>query len=231
MNNLGLLKQFRPKFHSTQKACALGFLRSNIILFQAPAAKILNPIGAFSTRAVAEGETYESPSLAEGTRLKAVRLQEKEIRVSPWKLNLVAAQVRRLTLPEAYAQTMFSKKHQAKTVERTLQRAAKILQEQSGILPEELMVKEAFATPGTQLKRIKIMGRGYHGIMHRKYAHLTVCLEQIDFDQKIEEAQKLGGRFKVRKWEKLAERAKKAKEESISDRSSSGTENSTNLET
>ncbi|CAM9138256.1 unnamed protein product, partial [Heterosigma akashiwo] len=108
--------------------------------------------------------------------LRKTETQETGIRVSPWKLNLVAKQVRNLTVQEAYAQTLYSKKHQARNVYKTLAKAATEMEERYGLLPEELMVAEAFATMGTRMKRVRIMGRGYHGVEHRKFAHLTVRL-------------------------------------------------------
>jgi len=54
-----------------------------------------------------------------------------------------------------------------------------------GLLPSQLEVVECFATHGSHLKRIKRMGRGRSGKMHRRFSHVRVVLREIDFPLKI----------------------------------------------
>jgi hypothetical protein len=51
-----------------------------------------------------------------------------------------------------------------------------------------LEVAECFTTPGSHLKRNKIMGRGRFGVMHHKISHLRVVLREIDFCLKLYQA-------------------------------------------
>lgn len=57
----------------------------------------------------------------EKRELREVSTQLKEIRVSPWQINLLAKMVRGLTVTDAMAQMQFNKKKHATTVTKLLQ--------------------------------------------------------------------------------------------------------------
>ncbi len=44
---------------------------------------------------------------------------------------------------------------------------------------------ECFATHGTHLKRVKVMGRGRAGKKLRRFSHMRLVLREIDFPLKI----------------------------------------------
>ncbi|CAM9097917.1 unnamed protein product [Pylaiella littoralis] len=117
--------------------------------------------------------------------LREVSTRLKEIRVSPWSLNLLAKLVRGLPVVEASAQLQFCKKKHTTTVSKAIQNALNLADMRYGLSAEEMEVGEIFVTKGKVVKRIRIMGRGRAGIARRKWSHLNVTLKEVDFDEQI----------------------------------------------
>ena len=75
-------------------------------------------------------------------------------------MNLVCQFAAGLTVPEALKQLMFCRKRKAPLVAAVIRRTANYANEEDGLVSGQLEVAECFATHGTHLKRLKIMGRG-----------------------------------------------------------------------
>ena len=85
----------------------------------------------------------------------------KNIRHSPWRMNLVCQMIAGLPVPEALKQLEFSDKTKAPpVVQAVLQKTVNRADIRDGLQPTQLEVAECFATRGTPLKRIKPMARG-----------------------------------------------------------------------
>lgn len=93
-------------------------------------------------------------------QLKTFIGKEKDIRHSPWRMNLVCQFAAGQTVPEALKQLMFCQKKHAPTVAKVIRRTANLADIRYGMQPSQLEVAECFATHGKHLKRLKIMGRG-----------------------------------------------------------------------
>lgn len=85
---------------------------------------------------------------------------ERHIRHSPWRMNLVCQFAAGQTVPEALKQLMFCQKMHAPTVAKVIRRTANLADIRHGLQPSQLEVAECFATHGRHLKRLEIMGRG-----------------------------------------------------------------------
>mmetsp|Transcript_17461 Transcript_17461/g.34846 ORF Transcript_17461/g.34846 Transcript_17461/m.34846 type:complete len:293 (-) Transcript_17461:267-1145(-) len=149
--------------------------------------------------------------------LKSYIGNEKNIRHSPWRMNLVCQFAHGLTVPEALKQLMFCQKVKAPLVAKVIRRTANLADIRDGFQPSQLEVSECFTTHGTHLKRLKIMGRGRSGKKLRRFSHIRLVLREIDFPTKILEATSINQK---RKWlERLAiaredyEKARVEKEE------------------
>lgn len=118
-------------------------------------------------------------------KLKTYEGKEKNLRHSPWRLQLICRHVTGMPLQEALTQLEFLSKRFAPVVQRVLKRTSNLADIRDTIQMSQLEVAECFATQGSHLKRIKPMGRGRQGIMHHKYAHMRVVLREIDFPLKI----------------------------------------------
>lgn len=93
-------------------------------------------------------------------QLKTYIGNEKNIRHSPWRMNLVCQFAHGLTVPEALKQLLFCQKVKAPLVAKVIRRTANLADIRDGIQPSQLEVAECFTTHGSHLKRLKIMGRG-----------------------------------------------------------------------
>ena len=115
-------------------------------------------------------------------RIKQLRTyigDEKNIRHSPWRMNLVCQFAAGLTVPEALKQLMFCQKRMAPLVAKVIRDTANAADRQDGLQPSQLEVAECFSTHGTHLKRLKIMGRGRWVVLERRlhrFGSLAVLL-------------------------------------------------------
>jgi large subunit ribosomal protein L22 len=142
-------------------------------------------------------------------RLKKMRTyegSEKNIRHSPWRLNLVCQFAAGLPLQEALTQLEFCKKEKAPLVQKILTRTANLADIRHGLQPSQLEVAECFATKGRHLKRINIMGRGRHGMMEHKHSHMRVVLREMDFKLRIYQAPSINQKKKLFLMQQQAER-------------------------
>ncbi|CAN0030569.1 unnamed protein product, partial [Ectocarpus fasciculatus] len=151
--------------------------------------------GEVQQKQLALGDVWSS-SGNEGA-LREITTGLKEIRVSPWNLNLLAKLVRGLPVVEAHAQLKFCKKKHTITVGKAIQNALNLADMRYGLAAEELEVGEIFVTKGKVVKRLRIMGRGRAGIARRKWSHLNVTLREIDFDKQIKAAPSRNRREKL----------------------------------
>jgi hypothetical protein len=53
-------------------------------------------------------------------------------------------------------------------------------------IPEELLIKEVLVTKGLAQKKMRIMGRGRTGVGYTRKSHVTVKVEKINFDERID---------------------------------------------
>jgi len=117
--------------------------------------------------------------------LKTATGSTKNIRHSPWRLNLICQFVAGQTIPDALLQLNYCEKVKAPLVASLLNRTVNTAKQKHGLLPSQLEVAECFATHGTHLKRVKIMGRGRAGKKLRRHSHMRLVLREIDFPLKI----------------------------------------------
>merc|ERR1712071_508555 len=125
------------------------------------------------------------------SQLKTYIANEKDIRHSPWRLNLVCQFAAGLPVREALVQLQFCQKMMAPLLANVIERTTKSAYHKDMIQMSQLEVAECFATHGTHLKRIKIMGRGRNGIKRRRHSHIRLVLREIDFELKILQAKSL----------------------------------------
>lgn len=122
---------------------------------------------------------------------------ERSIRHSPWRMNLVCQFAAGLTVPEALKQLMFCQKVKAPLLAKVIRRTANLADIRHGLQPSQLEVAECFSTHGSHLKRVKIMGRGRSGKKHRRHSHIRLVLREIDFPLKLMQAESINQK---RKW-------------------------------
>ena len=114
-------------------------------------------------------------AVAEETRT-TVRAEARYVRAAPRKAQLVADQIRGLTVPEARAVLAFMTRDAARDVRKVLDSAVANAENNHGLVGDDLTVQAAFAGAGPTLKRWRARARGRVGRIKKRTCHITVVL-------------------------------------------------------
>ncbi|MET3590053.1 large subunit ribosomal protein L22 [Bartonella silvatica] len=110
----------------------------------------------------------------------------RTIRVSPQKLNLVAAMIRGKRVNVALADLTFSRKRIAGTVKKTLESAIANAENNHDLDIDSLVVSEAYVGKSIVMKRFHVRGRGRASRIERPFSHLTIIVREVT--EKVEAA-------------------------------------------
>ena len=111
------------------------------------------------------------------------RAVTRTIRVSPQKLNLVAAMIRGKKVETALADLTFSRKRIAETVKKTLQSAIANAENNHDLDVDNLIVAEAYVGKSIVLKRFHVRGRGRASRILRPFSHLTIVVREVEEEE------------------------------------------------
>ena len=104
----------------------------------------------------------------------------RTIRISPQKLNLVAALIRGKKVATALSDLEFSAKRISGTVKKTLESAIANAENNHDLDVDELVVAEAHVGKALVLKRFHPRGRGRMGKILKPFANLTIVVRQVE---------------------------------------------------
>ena len=104
----------------------------------------------------------------------------RTIRVSPQKLNLVAALIRGKKVDRALAELEFSRKRIAETVRKTLQSAIANAENNHDLDVDSLIVAEAYVGRSIVMKRFHARGRGRASRIEKPFSHLTIVVREVE---------------------------------------------------
>jgi large subunit ribosomal protein L22 len=104
----------------------------------------------------------------------------RTIRVSPQKLNLVAALIRGKKVSTALADLEFSRKRIAGTVKKTLESAIANAENNHNLDVDALVVAEAYVGKSIVMKRFNARGRGRANRIEKPYSHLTIVVREVE---------------------------------------------------
>jgi large subunit ribosomal protein L22 len=104
----------------------------------------------------------------------------RNLRVSPQKLNLVAAMIRGKKVNTALADLTFSRKRIAGDVKKTLESAIANAENNHDLDVDALVVKEAFVSKGLVMKRFSPRARGRVGQIQKPFANLTIIVREVE---------------------------------------------------
>ena len=115
-------------------------------------------------------------------RLKGNEAQAvaRTIRISPQKLNLVAALIRGKKVDRALAELEFSRKRIASTVKKTLESAIANAENNHDLDVDSLVVAEAFVGKSIVMKRFHARGRGRSSRIEKPFSHLTIVVREVE---------------------------------------------------
>jgi large subunit ribosomal protein L22 len=102
----------------------------------------------------------------------------RNIRVSPRKLNLVAALIRGRTAQDAVATLTFSKRRIAQTVKKTLESAIANAENNHQLDVDQLVVSRAEVGRAVVMKRFHARGRGRSSRIEKWFSHLTIVVAE-----------------------------------------------------
>src|SRR3712207_5908960 len=102
------------------------------------------------------------------------------LRVSPQKLNLVAALIRGKKVSAALADLEFSRKRIAKDVRKCLQSAIANAENNHELDIDDLIVAEAHVGKALVMRRFHPRGRGRMGRIMKPFANLTIVVREVE---------------------------------------------------
>jgi len=102
----------------------------------------------------------------------------RNIRVSPRKLNLVAAMIRGQPAQQAVAALTFSKKRIAGTVKKTLESAIANAENNHRLDVDQLVVSRAEVGRSIVMKRFHARGRGRASRVEKWFSHLKIVVAE-----------------------------------------------------
>lgn len=108
------------------------------------------------------------------------RAVARMMRISPQKLNLVAAMIRGKKVAAALADLEFSRKRIAGEVRKTLQSAIANAENNHDLDVDSLIVSEAFVGKALVMKRFRPRARGRVGRILKPFSNLTVVVREIE---------------------------------------------------
>ena len=102
----------------------------------------------------------------------------RALRISPQKLNLVAAMIRGKAAQTALAELTFSRRRIARDVKKVLQSAIANAENNHQLDVDRLYVKEATVGRAFVMRRFHTRGRGRSSKIEKHFAHLTVIVRE-----------------------------------------------------
>lgn len=103
----------------------------------------------------------------------------RNIRVSPRKLNLVAALIRGRRAQDAVATLTFSKRRIAGTVKKTLESAIANAENNHSLDVDRLVVAKAEVGRSAVMKRFHARGRGRAARVEKWFSHLKIVVAEV----------------------------------------------------
>lgn len=120
------------------------------------------------------GQEKNSRRVADNEAMAKIRM----LRISPQKLNLVAAMIRGKKVDRALTDLTFSKKRVAHDVRKCLQSAVANAENNHNLDVDELVVVEAYVGKNLTLKRGRPRARGRFGRILKPFSELTIKVRQ-----------------------------------------------------
>lgn len=108
------------------------------------------------------------------------RAKLRMIRISPQKLNLVAAMIRGKKVERALADLEFSRKRIANDVKKTLESAVANAENNHGLDIDALVVSEAFVGKNLVMKRYRARARGRGAKILKPFSELTIVVREVE---------------------------------------------------
>ena len=100
------------------------------------------------------------------------------VRTSPQKLNLVATQIRGMSVPKALDELSFSKRRVAGEVRKVLQSAVANAENNQQLDVDRLFISEAYVGKTMVFKRFRARARGRVGRIQKFFSRVTIVVRE-----------------------------------------------------
>ncbi len=110
--------------------------------------------------------------------MKEVKAVHKFARITPFKVRLVADQIRGKKVEEALNILNFSNKKAATLVVKVLNSAISNAEHNDGSDIDELLVSKVFVDEGSTMKRIRPRAKGRANRILKRTSHITVLVKE-----------------------------------------------------
>ncbi|KGB27316.1 50S ribosomal protein L22 [Candidatus Liberibacter solanacearum] len=107
------------------------------------------------------------------------------LRISPQKLNLVAAMIRGKKVSDALADLEFSRKRIAVDVKKTLRSAIANAENNHDLDIDRLVVSEAYVGKSVVMKRFHCRARQRIGRINKPFSRLSVIVREVQDERKV----------------------------------------------
>ncbi len=128
------------------------------------------------------------PKRERGLEDNEAKAVTKNLRVSPQKLNLVAALIRGKKVEKALAELEFSRKRIANDVKKCVMSAVANAENNHGLDVNDLVVAEAWVGKNLVMKRFHARGRGKGSRILKPFSQITVVVREVPPAPAAEEA-------------------------------------------
>jgi large subunit ribosomal protein L22 len=108
------------------------------------------------------------------------RAVQRMVRISPQKLNLVAASIRGKKVARALADLTFSRKRIAGQVKKTLESAIANAENNHQLDVDSLVVAEAHVGKALVMRRFKPRARGRASRIMKPFSNLTIVVREVE---------------------------------------------------
>lgn len=122
------------------------------------------------------GKQKHERTLADSEAKAVVRM----LRVSPQKLNLVAASIRGKKVGSAIADLTFSRKRISGDVKKCLMSAIANAENNHDLDVDNLVVAEAYVGKALVMKRFQPRARGRVGRIMKPFSNLTIVVREVE---------------------------------------------------
>lgn len=122
------------------------------------------------------GQSANKPRTAENE----ARAFVKNLRTSPYKLNLVAEMIRGQKASKALLDLTFSNKRIAQHVKKALESAIANAENNHNLDIDRLVVREATVGKSIVMKRFRARARGRGARILKPFSNLTIVVKQIE---------------------------------------------------
>ena len=109
-----------------------------------------------------------------------VKSSTRLLRISPQKLNLVAASIRNMKVSDALVQLSFSPKRIAIDVKKCLQSAIANAENNFGLDIDNLVVDSATVGKALVMKRVRARARGRSARINKPFSNLYITLSEVE---------------------------------------------------